>query len=120
LIERINIKLKGIGLDGHGSHITMKIINFCDTNKIILAIHPPHSTHFLQPLDVSIFGLLFRAYSDQLVVLLHACQGLSHMTKRGFFRLFWPCWEKALSFKNIDSAWKSVGLVYTPGFQRLF
>jgi hypothetical protein len=34
-------------LDGHGSHITMEFIEYCNNNKILLAIYPPHSTHTL-------------------------------------------------------------------------
>ena len=41
-------------VDGHGSHITMDFINYCDSNRIILAILPPHSTPTLQPFDVMI------------------------------------------------------------------
>jgi hypothetical protein len=88
----------------------MKFINFCDANRILLAIYPPHSTHSLQPLDVSLFSPLSRAYSDELEQFMHECQGLSHMTKRDFFRLFWSSWNKAFSIKNINSAWESVGL----------
>ncbi|KAK1916434.1 hypothetical protein P3342_004253 [Pyrenophora teres f. teres] len=42
-------------LDGHGSHLTIDFIEYCDQNKILLAIYPPHSTHTLQPLDVVLF-----------------------------------------------------------------
>jgi hypothetical protein len=88
----------------------MKFINFCDANKILLAIYPPHSTHSLQPLDVSLFGPLSQAYSARLEHFMHECQGISHITKRDFFGLFWPSWNKAFSVKNINSGWKSVGL----------
>jgi hypothetical protein len=27
-------------LDGHGSHVTMKFINYCDENRILLAVFP--------------------------------------------------------------------------------
>ena len=73
--------------------------------------YPPHSTHSLQPLDVGIFGPLSTAYSNELESFLHACQGLSHITKRDFFRLFWPSWGRALLSENINSAWKSVGIL---------
>jgi hypothetical protein len=53
-------------LDGHGSHLSMDFINYCDQNKILLMIYPPHSTHTLQPLDVVMFGRLSSAYSSQL------------------------------------------------------
>jgi hypothetical protein len=88
----------------------MKFINFCDANKILLATYPPHSTHSLQPLDVSIFRPLSIAYGQELEAFLHDSQGLSHISKRDFFKLFWPSWNRALSAKNIESAWKSVGL----------
>ncbi|CEL05785.1 hypothetical protein ASPCAL06900 [Aspergillus calidoustus] len=84
-------------LDGHGSHLTMKFIDYCDTNRILLMTYPPHSTHSLQPLDVGIFSPLSTAYSKNLEDFLHKSMGLSHITKRDFFRLFWPAWEQALS-----------------------
>ncbi|CEL11935.1 hypothetical protein ASPCAL15029 [Aspergillus calidoustus] len=97
-------------MDSHGSHLTPQIMEFCMANRIHIATFPPHSTHRLQPLDVGIFSPLSQAYSDQLEAFMHECQGLSSITKRDFFRLFWPAWEKALSTKNIESAWKSTGL----------
>ena len=88
----------------------MKFINFCDANRILLAIYPPHSTYSLQPLDVSLFSLLSQAYSNELEQFMHKYQELSHVTKWDFFRLFWPSWNKAFSSKNINSGWQSVGL----------
>jgi hypothetical protein len=88
----------------------MKFINFCGSNRIYLMTYPPRSTHSLQPLDVGIFSPLATHYSNQLEDYLHACQGLSSITKRDFFRLFWPRWEKVVSQQNIESAWKSTGI----------
>jgi hypothetical protein len=58
-------------LDGHGSHLTMDFINYCNDNKILLAVFPPHSTHTLQPLDVGLFKPLSTAYSIELSSYLH-------------------------------------------------
>ncbi|KAE8233773.1 hypothetical protein CF326_g1192 [Tilletia indica] len=41
--------------DGHGSHCTRQFIQICTENDIIPFTLPPHSSHFLQPLDVSVF-----------------------------------------------------------------
>ena len=41
--------------DGHGSHCTQQFLKICETNKIIPFSLPPHSSHLLQPLDVSVF-----------------------------------------------------------------
>jgi hypothetical protein len=75
-------------LDGHGSHVTMDFINYCDQNKILLAILPPHSTHTLQPLDVVMFKPLSTAYSKELTTHLHNGQGLLVIKKSDFFHLF--------------------------------
>jgi hypothetical protein len=75
-------------LDGHGSHLTMKFIDYCDTNRILLMTYPPHSTHSLQPLDVGIFSPLSTTYSKNLEDFLHKSMALSHITKQDFFRLF--------------------------------
>jgi len=45
-------------LDGHVSHLTQPLSQFCYEHEIILIIFPAHATHFLQPLDVSLFAPL--------------------------------------------------------------
>ena len=97
-------------VDGHGSHLTMAFISFCDREKIMLAVYPPHSTHTLQPLDVVCFKPLAQNYSDELTDHLHKSQGLVPMKKGDFFRLFWAAWVKTFTQKLIYSAFKSTGL----------
>ncbi|XP_044720130.1 DDE superfamily endonuclease domain-containing protein [Hirsutella rhossiliensis] len=41
--------------DGHSSHVNMDFLEWCDQHRIIVAVFPPHSTHRLQPLDVSLW-----------------------------------------------------------------
>ena len=53
-------------VDGHSSHLNMRFIDYCDEHNILLAILPPHSTHRLQPLDVSIFSPFATAYSNEI------------------------------------------------------
>jgi hypothetical protein len=77
-------------LDGHGSHVTREFIEFCDANRILLAIFPPHSTHSLQPLDVVLFSPLSRNYTTELNRSLQRSQGITRITKRNFFRIFGP------------------------------
>ena len=48
-------------LDGHGSHMTANVIAYCMENEIDLLVLPPHCSHVLQPLDVSVFAPLKRA-----------------------------------------------------------
>ncbi|KIJ36561.1 hypothetical protein M422DRAFT_179275 [Sphaerobolus stellatus SS14] len=44
--------------DGHGSHEAPEMIDYAYEHGIILGELPPHTTHHLQSLDVSIFGPL--------------------------------------------------------------
>jgi hypothetical protein len=52
--------------NGHGSHVTSDFIDFCDSNKILLAIFPPYATYSLQPLDVVVFAPLAAEYLREL------------------------------------------------------
>ena len=51
-------KLEGpkiVFFDGHGSHISIGLIESAKQGNIHLVKLPPHTTHFLQPLDVLVF-----------------------------------------------------------------
>jgi hypothetical protein len=100
-------------LDGHGSHITMDFINFCNDNRILLAVFPPHATHTLQPLDVSLFKPLSDAYSIELTNYLQDSQGLLPIQKGDFFPLFWTAWSKAFKPQTIKKAFEATG-IYPP------
>jgi hypothetical protein len=54
-------------LNGHGSHVTIDFIEYCDKNRILLATFPPYSTHSLQPLDVVCFAPLAGSCTDELI-----------------------------------------------------
>jgi hypothetical protein len=97
-------------LDGHGSHISMDFIDYCNRNRILLAILPPHSTHTLQPLDVAMFKPLSTAYSAELSKYLHISQGLVPITKGDFFALLIDFLEKAFRERGAFSFYVSVTL----------
>lgn len=42
-------------LDGHHTHKTAAAVDYCKQHGIVLLCLPPHTTHKLQPLDVSFF-----------------------------------------------------------------
>jgi hypothetical protein len=97
-------------MDGHGSHLNLKFIDYCDSNRIILGIFPPHSTHRLQPLDVGIFSPLATAYSNELDRLIQSSYGFCSLSKRNFWKMFNPAWKQALTYENIRSAFSSTGI----------
>lgn len=97
-------------LDGHGSHVTMEFIKYCDNNRILLAIYPPHSTHTLQPLDVCMFKPLSSAYSSELADFMDRCQGLTGITKRDFYGMFRRAWDASFKSSTILKAFEVTGL----------
>ena len=44
--------------DGHGSHMTVLLLDFCRQHHIILILRPPHTTQFTQPEDTNNFAKL--------------------------------------------------------------
>lgn len=97
-------------LDGHGSHLTIDFIEYCDRNRILLAVYPPHSTHTLQPLDVVMFKPFSSAYSNQVAAFMERCQGLTSMSKRDFYPMFMAAWEASFKEETILKAFKATGL----------
>jgi hypothetical protein len=97
-------------LDGHGSHLSMDFIEYCEAHKILLAVFPPHSTHTLQPLDVVCFKPLSTSYSTKLGDYLFKSQGLLAVQKGDFFLMFWSAWESSLTTKLVCKAFEATGI----------
>ena len=100
-------------VDGHASHISTEFIKFCNEKKIIPLCLPPHTTHLLQPLDVSVFGPLSREYKKQLeaVTRFNVCS----IDKVDFLKIIQKARKEAINKKNVLTAWRVTGLVpYNP------
>ena len=97
-------------IDGHGSHITKPFIDYCDANKILLMIFPPHATHTLQPLDVVCFKPLAQNYSNELDNYNYTSQGKAPVKKSDFISLFWPAWVKTFTETLVLTAFRATGI----------
>lgn len=53
-------------LDNFGSHTTLEVLRTCQQHNIILVGLPPHSSHILQPLDVSVNGPLKQHFKNAI------------------------------------------------------
>lgn len=51
-------------LDNHQSHISIRCLDFCKENGIVVLSFPPHCSHKLQPLDRSVFGPFKKAVNS--------------------------------------------------------
>jgi DDE superfamily endonuclease len=100
-------------LDGHESHVSLQFVEYCEAHKIVPLCLPPHSTHILQPLDVSIFGPLARAYKKRLYDT--ALYGALAITKQEFLEIYQAARSEAISSTNMASTWRATGLIpYDP------
>lgn len=50
-------------LDSHSSHLSVEAIDLAAENGITILTFPPHCSHRMQPLDVSVFGPVKRIYN---------------------------------------------------------
>ena len=94
--------------DGHGSHVTGDFIEHCMNNNIKLLILPPHSSHFTQPLDISIFGPFKKYMSQELSKLVNA--KVNMVQKMEWLRAYVGARRSAFSSQNINSSWSGAGL----------
>ena len=92
-------------IDRHSSHVNIAFITVYDRLRILLIILPPYTTHRLQPLDISLFSPLTIYYTNGLNDLMFKSLGLVSMSKRSFWKVFWPAWNQAFSIENITSAY---------------
>ncbi|KZT51130.1 CENP-B protein [Calocera cornea HHB12733] len=96
-------------LDGHESHVNAEFNTYCKEHDIIPLCLPPHSSHLTQPLDISLFGPLKRAYSDKINNLVRG--GVTHIKKDDFFPAFRAAFQVAFKEQNIKSGFRAAGLV---------
>jgi hypothetical protein len=96
-------------LDGHGSHGTPEFDLFCREHSIVTLCMPPHSSHLIQPLDVSCFGPLKKAYSKQVELQMQG--GINHINKPDFLTNYSKSRLQALSSSNILGGFAATGLV---------
>jgi hypothetical protein len=106
--ERANRNPRVLVCDGFGTHETLEILEFCFENNIILCPLSSHTSHKLQPCDISVFGPLKAAYRDQVERLERGCVGT--IGKQYFTYLYSPARKQALTSRNIRAEWAKAGL----------
>src|SRR5271156_6630226 len=96
-------------LDGHGSHLTPEFDTACLENDIISICMPAHSSHLCQPLDVSIFSPLKKAYYKHIEY--RSRLGFSHIDKLDFLEAFLKARTEAYKSTSIQNGFAAAGLV---------
>jgi hypothetical protein len=88
------------------SHSTTTIVEMDAASKALA--EAPHTSHKLQPCDVSVFAPLKTAYRDQVERLNRG--RVNTIGKEHFTYLYQPAREKAITRRNILAGWAASGL----------
>ncbi|RFU24894.1 hypothetical protein B7463_g11440, partial [Scytalidium lignicola] len=84
--DKIKGQYRMLVLDGYSNYVAPEFDLFYSAHKIIPICMPPHSSHLLQPLDVTCFSVLKRMYGTQIE---NKMQGrIQHIDKEDFLELY--------------------------------
>lgn len=94
-------------LDGYGGHIQLEFLQFMKDNRIVVIALPAHTSHVLQPLDVTVFG----PYKSYLQEELHRLSRVaSHLNAFSVAACIWNAYSKAFVKPNIASGFVKCGI----------
>lgn len=97
-------------LDGHGSHITVEFMWQCYQSKVLLLYLPAHTSHILQPLDLTCFSSLKGRYRTQIANLASLDDSLP-IKKARFIEYYAKARVEGLSSRNIRRGFATAGIV---------
>ena len=99
--------------DGYNSHLEFDFVEYCWNNFIVPFCLPPHTTHFLQPLDVVCFQPLKHYHAEAIDRAVRT--GDSDFSKYEFLAAFNDVRAQAFTESTILSAFRKTGLMpYNP------
>ncbi|KYM99017.1 hypothetical protein ALC62_10252 [Cyphomyrmex costatus] len=96
-------------LDNHASHLSIEAIDLAVANGVHMLSFPPHCSHRMQPLDISVFGPLKSYYASQCKAWqknnANRILEIRHIPK-----LVCDSLDLALTPKNIKSGFAATGI----------
>ncbi|XP_071849604.1 uncharacterized protein [Apostichopus japonicus] len=95
--------------DGHSSHISMELINYAHTKNIILFVLPPHTSHILQPMDVTMFGPLKTFYHQECQKFMRENPGQG-ITRYHICELISKAFLKSFTPANLVTSFRKTGI----------
>ncbi|TLS20308.1 uncharacterized protein PpBr36_11424 [Pyricularia pennisetigena] len=96
-------------LDGHHSHATPEFMTECFKNNVFIVYLPPHSSHVLQPLDLSVFSVLKSEYRRRLTATGFVTDS-TVVGKRLLLQCYYEARGRAFKATIIRSGFKTTGL----------
>ncbi|KAF8240116.1 DDE-domain-containing protein, partial [Tricholoma matsutake] len=96
-------------VDGHNSHYTHAFLKYAHKNQIVILCYPSHSTHIYQGLDVVIFSVLKRWWTEARDK--YEQQWGHKVDKTNFLSVYAEAHLQALSKENIIAAFRKTGII---------
>lgn len=96
-------------VDGHSSHKSLKAVNLCRENGIVVITLPPHCTNNLQPLDLTVFGP-FKSYLNSEMDIWMTNHPGERITEYDMGPLICNAFMKAATPNNICSGFRKSGI----------
>jgi len=96
-------------MDGHGSHTyNYEFMMLMKENDVEVMCLPPHSTHWLQPADKSLFKSL-KSHWEEAGRKWVAETGGCRVAKKEFFSLFTPVWQSCTTAEVCQNGFRATG-----------
>lgn len=95
--------------DGASSHLDCAIVEEADKHNIVLYCLPSNTTHWLQPMDKSVFSP-FETYWDEEILNFWVNKPNRRIDKATFGKKFTAVWPKAASQANVMAGFRGTGI----------
>lgn len=97
-------------VDGHISHRSLKLSEFCMENKIVLVSFLPNTTHICQPMDVVVYGPIKRKWAANLKEFRNSNRTIDRMPKGLFCDLLNKCVNETCTSELLKTSFAKTGL----------
>ena len=96
-------------LNGHHSHISLSLLEEARSNNIHIVCFPPHITHLIQLLDVSVFSPV-KNELHKILKMYHIQTRASVLTKEDFQSMLAKLYENSFLPSQFKSGFRKSGL----------
>jgi len=96
-------------LDNHESHLSADTLDYAKQNGVTMLSFPPHCSHRLQPLDISVFGPLKKKIGQAQSNWLRSNPG-KPVSIYDIGTILCEPWQESLTMSNICSGFRKAGI----------
>ena len=97
-------------LDGHHSHKSLEAVELARKHSVTMVTIPPHTSHRLQPLDLTFFGPLKHAYNCEVDKWMVHNPG-KRVTDYDLCEIFTPAYNRVANIDKAVNGFKCSGIV---------